>query len=738
MSLRQAYAHHQFSKFNHDRSLLCGAVGEVSRMKDRNRTTDEGGRRGLLHPRFVGALLLVAIAATTISIISAHAIRKQWYQTEEHLRSTAEDRQKALDSLERVFSAMMRQRARDDYSVSPETVEVLAELTDSYNQFVIRNANDPSLRVDRMRAYRLLGQVYSLQNQVDLAEATYREAMKILVELIAEDRRPGYCYLLAETSQQLSHLLAELDRTEEAEQLSLDAMRELAKLATEHPNAPPYSSDLAVAYNNLGLLALRLGRNGEAEQYLRQNLSTIENLVKKFPDVNAYVDRMIDSQQILVGLLWSTGQLEAAREMSVQSLSTIRHCRESRQGALELENALNMAEENRAGIEKGLAFQQDADPAPVEVSSADSLFFSEWSWQPLFPHDGKSIQPDILIKGVLPADFERHDALLLGFTWELGEVWEEACLPIVAAAWQRVEIIILVPDAPAQELVIERLRQVNIPVDRIRFYQVPTNTIWVRDFGPLVIRASRGGYKWVDLQYGAITRARDDCVPSMLGRLMGIPRVRASIALDGGNLLTNGQGLCIATTQLLQINRDRGYSENHVASTIKRLFGAEEIVYLEKLNVQAVGHVDLFATFVAADTVVVGDYTGIDPVNAAILDRNAERLRGVVTPSGPLKVVRIPMPPHGKDHFGGTYTNVLFANGILLVPTYPHASREMEDRVMATYRRLLPEWEVVGIDAGALVSNGGVLRCAALPLHRIRSINGTARIEPGVEYRARD
>jgi agmatine/peptidylarginine deiminase len=87
------------------------------------------------------------------------------------------------------------------------------------------------------------------------------------------------------------------------------------------------------------------------------------------------------------------------------------------------------------------------------------------------------------------------------------------------------------------------------------------------------------------------------------------------------------------------------------------------------------------------------------------------------------------MPPPGKDHFGGTYTNVVFANGVLLVPTYPDAPSEMEAEVMATYRRLLPGWEVVGIDAGSLVPHGGVLRCAALPLHRIRSINQVTNME---------
>lgn len=700
-------------------------------MKEKTRKTDEKSSLRFLRPKLVHVMLLLAVAGMAASIICAHAISRQWYHTEERLRSTAEDRQQAFDSLERVFSAMIRQRARDDHPVSPETLEALAVLTVSYHKFISRSANDPSLRIDRARACCLLGQVYSLHNQANVAEAAYREARKILLELVNEEPRPDYRYLLAENNQQLSHLLAGLDRTEEAEKLSLDAVDELERLADEFPEAPHYVSELAIAYNNLGLLSLRLGRDEEATRYLHQNVSNMARLVNSFPDDFAYVERLIDSQQVLVGLLWSMGRLEEAREVSVQGLSTIKRYKERLKGTLELEAALDMALENKSGVERGMAIKQEVIQA--EAPPPGRPLFAEWNWTPLSPYDGKSIQPDTLVQGVLPAEFEQHDALLLGFAWSLGDLWEKVCLQVIAASWQRVQVMILVPDAPAQEVVIEKLRQMDIPVDRIRFCQVPTNTIWVRDYGPLVVRTSQDGYKWVDLQYGAVDRAHDDCVRSVLGRLLRMSRVRASMAFDGGNLLTNGRGLCIATTQLLQMNRDLGYDENHVASTIKRVFGANEIVYLDRLDEERTGHVDLFAAFTAADTVVVGDYCGIDPVNAAILDRNAERLSKVVTASGPLRVVRLPMPPRGKDHFGGSYTNVVFANGVLLVPTYPDASRDTEEQVMATYRRLLPAWEVIGIDASALVPFGGALRCVTLPLHRIRPVNGVAGIEAGVE-----
>ncbi len=685
---------------------------------------------GFLRPRLVGVLLLLLVTATTISIFSAHSIRQQWYRTEELLKSTAEDREQALDSLERVFTTVMHQRARDDYVVAPETFQVLAELTAVYTRFAQRHANDPSFRLTLVRAHRLLGQVNRLQTQVDRAEAEFREAKSILLDLADEDPRPEYRYLLAENSQQLSHLLAELDRTREASQLGLDAMQELAKLADEFPKVPRYKSDLAVAYNNLGLLSLKLGRDEEAIQYLRQNLATWEHLVSSFPEDLGYVERLLDAQQVLLGVLRSVGRLEEAKQVGDQSLSAIRKYKQTFREVLDLEVPLSMALDNMAGIEEAMAIGDDRSRAGVihgEATSSQRFLFSEWNWTPLYADDGRGIQPDTLVNGVLPADFEHHDALLLGFTWPLGEIWKKVCLQIVAATWQRVEIIILVPDAPAQEMLTASLREINVPLDQIHFYQIPVNTVWVRDYGPLVIKTGERGCKWVDLQYGAIERSRDDNLPSALGRLMRVPRVRACIAFDGGNLLTNGRGLCLATTQLLARNREFGYPDKYVTDTVQRLFGADETVYLEKLEGEKTGHVDLFAAFTAPDTVVVGDYSGIDPGNAAILDRNADRLSKVVTASGPLRVVRLPMPPRGNDGFGGTYTNVLFANGILLVPSWPNVPRETEDRVMATYRRLLPGWEVVGIEVGNLMSHGGALRCVSLPLYRTRSRNGATR-----------
>jgi hypothetical protein len=68
------------------------------------------------------------------------------------------------------------------------------------------------------------------------------------------------------------------------------------------------------------------------------------------------------------------------------------------------------------------------------------------------------------------------------------------------------------------------------------------------------------------------------------------------------------------------------------------------------------------------------------------------------------------MPPYT----GGvcrTYTNVLYANGRLLVPHYPDVNPDLEREVMDTYAAVLPGWELVQVDCWDVIRCGGALRC---------------------------
>ena len=110
---------------------------------------------------------------------------------------------------------------------------------------------------------------------------------------------------------------------------------------------------------------------------------------------------------------------------------------------------------------------------------------------------------------------------------------------------------------------------------------------------------------------------------------------------------------------------------------LTRLTGAKRLVFVTPLDGEGTHHLDIFMNLVDRYTVVVGQYGDSTTANAKILDANAEALAKVTTEGNPLRVVRIPMPPDPQARFLN-YTNVVFANGVLLVPSWKSAPAELE------------------------------------------------------------
>lgn len=325
---------------------------------------------------------------------------------------------------------------------------------------------------------------------------------------------------------------------------------------------------------------------------------------------------------------------------------------------------------------------------------------------------------------VLPAEFERQDAVLI--TWDPNdEGMQQAVVDVVGSAWHDVNFYMLVPNVAAEAEAMRALRAVGVPRRAVKFLYVPTDSVWTRDFGPQVVLQRDGSSQMVDCDYGHGDRVGDDLVPAAIAPNLGMRTLRPPITADGGNIQTNGRGLALTTSSLIEHNADRGYTADEVARVFRDYYGITDLVFLEPLEGESTGHVDMFAVFVSADTVLVGKYEhDQDPVNAELLDRNAARLERVRGPGGPLRVIRVPMPPRDEKVWR-TYTNVLFANGTLLVPKYPGVDPHGHATAVATYRRLLPQWRVVGIDCSRLIEWGGALHCMTMNLARVPA-NGDA------------
>ena len=236
----------------------------------------------------------------------------------------------------------------------------------------------------------------------------------------------------------------------------------------------------------------------------------------------------------------------------------------------------------------------------------------------------------------------------------------------------------------------------------------------MRDYGPVFVGEKAGGLHAFDAAYDKPGRERDEAAGRLIADYFHVPTRASRLRWQGGNLLSDGKGLLVTTTQSINANIEWGNDVETVLRFLREQFGVRHVVVLEHLPGERTGHVDMFACFTSSDTIVVGAYDpSVDPKNAARLDRNAARLAKIETGSGRLKVVRVPMPTN-QDGVWRSSTNVVFAGGTLLVPVFPTVNNARSEGALAVYRRLLPDSKVVGIDAERLAAFEGGLRCATL------------------------
>jgi agmatine deiminase len=333
----------------------------------------------------------------------------------------------------------------------------------------------------------------------------------------------------------------------------------------------------------------------------------------------------------------------------------------------------------------------------------------------------------------VPGEFEPQEALLVT-PGLLAKDHPEVFVSLVRAVHRRVTLVGVVASRDEQLAVGKLLNAQRLPATAVQLVHVPHNTMWIRDYGPIFVRLGDEMRMAIDADYPEAGRGDDDLLPHAMADFFRVELHRAPLVFEGGNFLSNGLGLCIVTSSCLERNFADPDAERLVHDVFRECFGAEQTVLLEPLFGEATGHVDMFAAFTSVNTVVIGQCDpAADAENAELLNRNAAMLAGLPTPAGPLRVVRIPLPV-SEDGCWRSFTNVVFANGVLLVPTYKNVDRRLQVRAMRTYRSLLPGWKIVGIDSSDIINNGGALHCVTANVPKGKSVvaapRGTVRRGP--------
>lgn len=325
----------------------------------------------------------------------------------------------------------------------------------------------------------------------------------------------------------------------------------------------------------------------------------------------------------------------------------------------------------------------------------------------------------------LAADFEPQRALVLSVS-----DWQPHHAPvfqqIVEKTHSHVEVLVLCNTREQFHMALSWLDKMSERSDHVHFALLELDTIWLRDFAPLVAETKDGKAQLLDFLYAG-ERPKDDRLPMAWAQRTLTQPVQVPYTLQGGNLLCNGQHLAIATSRIFVDNAitfpyptpgmDTVYEGRKIVfEDFLKYCNLQQFIILEHLQEEATKHVDMFATFISPHQVVVASVDQrFDPVNAGILDRNARRLQTVKVNDRPLEVHRLPIPPRNGQSWSA-FTNVIFANDLVLMPIFDSDPKPMIDAAVSFYQKLLPKHTIKTVDITSFKQLQGELHCLSMNL----------------------
>ncbi|MDR1007244.1 MAG: agmatine deiminase family protein [Campylobacteraceae bacterium] len=257
-------------------------------------------------------------------------------------------------------------------------------------------------------------------------------------------------------------------------------------------------------------------------------------------------------------------------------------------------------------------------------------------------------------------------------------------------------------------------------IDNITLIELPTNDTWIRDFGAIDIEDKDEIISY-DFTFNAWGGKFESVLDNMVNqklynngymksRLVNVPFV-----LEGGSIDSNGEGILLTTSKcLLEENRNPNLNKYEIDIKLKELFGLKRIIWLEHGFLRGDdtdSHVDTLARFITKDTIA---YTVCEDKEDEHFDE-LKKMQMQLKSTG-FNLLPLPLPNavfyEGK-RLPATYANFVFVNGAVLVPAYS-GNTENNSKVQKLLKSVLPNHEIVGVDASVFIRQYGSLHCASI------------------------
>ena len=340
----------------------------------------------------------------------------------------------------------------------------------------------------------------------------------------------------------------------------------------------------------------------------------------------------------------------------------------------------------------GQAVAQDADqPAwwKLHYLSEEEMLSGDRSsiYQETDPPTGDYVR--------FPAEFEPMQAVTIRYPLGIPT-------SLVKQLSDRTQVYVLVTSSQ-QNSARSTFQNANCNMDNIHFYNMSTDSYWVRDYGPW--------YIFNDLEPSIVDNAynrprnNDNMVPVRMGQQLGLTVYGMNLTHTGGNMMEDGRGVGVSDELVIQEN---SYNENNVRTKMRNYLGIDPYHITIDPQGDYIAHVDCWGKLLAPDKILIAQLPAsnshyADYEEVADFFANTNCCWGY-----PYKVYRV-YEPGGNTL--APYTNSLIINKTVFVPL--GSNNTYNNQALAVYQQALPGYEIIGVTGASSTpwENTDALHC---------------------------
>ncbi len=332
----------------------------------------------------------------------------------------------------------------------------------------------------------------------------------------------------------------------------------------------------------------------------------------------------------------------------------------------------------------------------------------------------------------LPAEWEPQAAVLIAWP-HAGTDWAERLASVettyvaLAAAVTRYQpLIVVVADDEVQRHAATLLEQAAVDLGRVRFVSLPYDDTWLRDSGPVTLKATDGTFQLTDFRFtgwgGKFGAEQDDALVAGLahaGVFGQATHQRIDWALEGGGIESDGAGTILTTWRCLA-QRHPEQSREEMSAILRDSLHASRILWLDHGYLQGDdtdAHIDTLARFSPGDGIVFQACDDASDPHHEELQQMSAELAALRTADGqPYRLHPLPWPQPILDNgrrLAASYANYLIINGAVLVPAYGDAADAEAARIIGAAHA---GREIVQIPCRPLIWQNGSLHCITMQL----------------------